>query len=61
MNYEDSLKYCQDLTPNTGLAEIIDEKTQLYVTGMLVKSGLSKKHTHWWIGANDLKEVGVQF
>ena len=61
MNYEDSLKYCKGLTSNAGLAEIIDEKTQFYVTGALVTKGLSKKHNLWWIGANDLKEVSVQF
>ena len=55
----DSLKYCQGLTSNSGLAEIIDEKTQFYVTGALVTRGLFKKHLHWWIGANDLKEVST--
>lgn len=57
MTYEDALQYCKNLTPNGGLAEIINEDTQYFLTGVLVTKQLYL-HDHWWIGANDRKEEG---
>ena len=57
MTYEDALQYCKDLTTDGGLAEIINEDTQYFLTGVLVTKQLYL-HDHWWIGANDRNKEG---
>ena len=57
MNHDNSVQYCKNLTSNAGLVEIIDQKTQYFITGVIISDQLYKTQTYFWIGANDKKQV----